>query len=334
MDQIELERLALRFLEIDSTSGREAAFAECVCEVLQQLGYEVERQQIAPGRFNVAANAHGKSVLFNTHLDTVPPYWAPHFDELALRGRGACDAKGIMASMIAAGERLKRAGVDDFGYLFVVGEEVDGCGARAANEVYRARFVIVGEPTERKLALGHKGVAKFRLELDGIAGHSAYPQTGHSAIHSMLELLHELRATDFGDDELLGSTTLNVGRIEGGHAANVIADHAWAECMLRTVRPAAQVRAQLEMQVGQRARVKWMSLKDPARMRPLADFPTTVVGFASDIPYMGKIGQALLYGPGSILDAHTANEYVLRADLLAASEDYARMVQLLLSEAE
>ena len=332
MNQIELERLALRFLEIDSTSGQEGAFAECVCEVLQQLGYDVERQDIAPGRFNVAANARGKSILFNTHLDTVPPYLSPHFDELALRGRGACDAKGILACMIAAGERLKSEGIDDFGYLLVVGEEVDGCGARAANEVYRTRFVLVGEPTERKLALGHKGVAKFRLELDGIAGHSAYPESGHSAIHTLLELLHELFSMEHASDELLGSTTLNVGRIGGGHAANVIADRAWAECMLRTVQPAEQVRAQIESLIGQRARVQWMSLKDPARMRALGDFPTTVVGFSSDIPYMGKIGQALLYGPGSILDAHTANEYVLRADLMSASEDYARMVKLLLAE--
>jgi acetylornithine deacetylase len=332
MNQLELERLALRFLEIDSTSGQEGAFAECVSGVLGELGYDVERQLVAPGRFNVAATAHGRSVLFNTHLDTVPPYLPPYFDEQALRGRGACDAKGILACMIAAGERLKSEGIHDFGYLLVVGEEVDGCGARLANEVYRARYVIVGEPTDRKLALGHKGVAKFRLETSGIAGHSAYPETGRSAIHALLDLLEELRAMRFDNDELLGNTTLNVGRIGGGHAANVIADGAWAECMLRIVQPVAQVRAQIEKAVGARGRVAWLSQKDPARMRAVGEFPTTVVGFSSDIPYMDRVGQALLYGPGSILDAHTANEYILRTDMLAACEDYATMVKLLLAE--
>jgi len=234
---------------------------------------------------------------------------------------------------IAAGELLRAEGIDDCGYLLVVGEEVDGCGARFANEVYRTRHIIVGEPTERKLALGHKGVAKFRVEVDGIAGHSAYPESGRSAIHALLQLLRDLLETRYASDELLGSTAINFGRIGGGHAANVIADHAWAECMLRTVRPSAVIRSQIEQVVGQRARLQWMSLKDPARMRALGDFPTTVVGFASDIPYMGKIGQALLYGPGSILDAHTANEHILRADLHAAREDYAGMVKLLLAEA-
>jgi acetylornithine deacetylase len=329
----EMEGLALRFLEVESVTGNEAAYAAMVAEVLEGLGLAVQRQVVAPGRENVIADGRGARLLFCTHLDTVPPWFPPREDADHLYGRGACDTKGILAAMICAGQRLRARGIVGFGYLLVVGEEVDGIGAQAADGVFTAEHVVVGEPTQNKLVAGHKGVVKVRLRAHGVAGHSAYPDSGRSAVHLLVETLHGMRKADLGRDGLLGEATLNVGRIEGGWAANVIADAASAEVMVRTVTEPGPVLARLEALCGEHVAMEVLSAKAPSRMKVLPGFETDVVGFSTDIPHLQRSGTPLLYGPGSILDAHTAGERIARASLRRAVDDYVRMAELLLGTA-
>jgi acetylornithine deacetylase len=328
-----IEQLLLEMLAIDSTTGTETAFAEYLENYFSRRGYRVERQAVADGRFNLAVNTESAKTLFCTHLDTVPPFFSAREVGDRIYGRGACDAKGPLCAMIEAGDRLREEGVLDIGYLLVVGEELDGIGARRANERYRSDYLIVAEPTERKLVGGHKGVSKFRLEVEGILGHSAYPELGRSAIHLLLDLLEDLRRADHGEDDLLGKATFNVGKIEGGRAANVIADRASALCMLRSIDTAENSRRRIEALIDSRANIEWLSLKDPARMVALEAFEQTVVNFSSDIPYMSHVGEPLLFGPGSIRQAHTSDEYIDKKELLGAVGDYVRMVKALAKRA-
>jgi len=316
----EREQLVLRFLGIESITGNEAAYTDAVEAELRTRGHEVRRQAVAPGRDNLVVGA-GRPILFCTHLDTVPPFFPPSEDDTHLHGRGACDTKGILVAMLEAGDRLREEGIE-VGYLLVVGEEVDGAGAERANRDLRADYVVVGEPTENQLALGHKGVLKFALESHGVTGHSAYPEVGHSAIHELTGVLAALLAEDWGHDDTLGPGTLNVGMVEGGHAANVIADRARAELMMRTVTPVQPILDRIRALLPEHTSLEVVAAKGPSHCRTVGGLPTTVVRFSTDIPYLPDVGEPLLYGPGSIRDAHTAHERIAKASLHRAVDDY------------
>ena len=138
-------------------------------------------------------------------------------------GRGACDAKGIAAAMLAAADKLAADGEERVDLLFVVGEEKGSDGARAANHLAAtSKFLVNGEPTESKLASGAKGSLRVTVRTHGRAAHSAYPHLGESAITPMLTLLPTLDQLDLPHDDVLGDTTYNVGTLRGGTAANII----------------------------------------------------------------------------------------------------------------
>ena len=171
--------LAAELLAIQSTSGAEAGAVDFVSRWLVARGWNVELQEVAPGRANVWASRSGQGVTLSTHLDTVPPYVSPRLDGNRLYGRGACDAKGIAAAMMAAAEQLAEEGEHRVDLLFVVGEEKNSDGARAANHLpATSRWLINGEPTESKLASGAKGSQRVIVRTRGRAAHSAYAHLG------------------------------------------------------------------------------------------------------------------------------------------------------------
>src|SRR2546423_5595229 len=170
--------LARELIDIPSPTGQERAMGEAVERALSRLGFALKRQNVERGRFNVFASAGGRPrVIINSHIDTVPPWFAWREDGDKIYGRGACDTKGVIAAMIAAGERLIAQGIRDFAFLFVVGEETDSIGAKSANAEFAklgSDFVIVGEPTQSKFARASKGALTVTIHFDGVAAHSAY----------------------------------------------------------------------------------------------------------------------------------------------------------------
>ncbi|HXO28674.1 MAG TPA: M20/M25/M40 family metallo-hydrolase [Thermoanaerobaculia bacterium] len=284
-------------------------------------------------RFNLFASWGEPVVVLSTHMDTVPPFFPSTEDAEHIYGRGACDAKGIIAAMFAAAARLLDDGVRGFGVLLLVGEETDSAGAEVANRQPRAtRYLVNGEPTENRLALGTKGALYLAVEAAGRAAHSAYPELGDSAVDRLLAALGRLRAVPLPSAPVLGETTLNIGTLAGGRAANVVADRARAEVMVRTVGDTARLRADL---VAALAPVQVTEVREtPAmRLRTLPGFATTVVKYTSDIPRLGAWGEPLLLGPGSIHVAHTPEERVPKSQLVAAADLYAELVRRLLREA-
>jgi acetylornithine deacetylase len=331
---LDVVRTTLDLMAIDSTSGRESDVVVFMDALLASRSWDTARIGVTVGRDCVFARGKEEpAVVFSTHLDTVPPYIAPKLDGDVIRGRGACDAKGIAASMIVAAEQLRDEGIAA-GLLFVVGEETSHDGAHASNAWVQKhltkppRALINGEPTDNTLALGTKGAQRVVVRTNGRAAHSAYPELGHSAIEDLVRLLDELLEQDWPHDELLGLTSVNIGSVSGGVADNVIAPAAEARLMFRLVTPAAVIQERVERWINGRAELEWGIMVPPIKLGTVAGFDTSVAAFATDIPALTNWGTPYLYGPGSIHVAHTPNECVSVASLQRAITDYARLGQL------
>ena len=329
--------LTRALIDIESVTNSESRVGDFLFTHLSNLAKRyaghVERMEVESNRFNVFAYWGQPVLTLSTHMDTVPPFFPCREDEQTIWGRGACDAKGIIAAMIAAAEKLLAAGKKNFGLLFVVGEEVNGAGALvAARNPRGSRYLINGEPTENKIALGTKGALRYEITARGRAAHSAYPELGHSAIETLLDVLQAIRAIKLPEDELLGRSTLNIGTIKGGRAPNVIADHAQAEIMFRLVGSAAPIREALAQALVGRAEGREQYTTPAQRLEPFPGLPTTAVSFTTDIPSFGAgWGKPFLIGPGSIHAAHTADEQIPKQQLLRAVDIYADMATKLAS---
>jgi acetylornithine deacetylase len=331
-----LFELTRALIDIDSTTGREREAGEFLFRYLEDLSGRtagtVERMAVAEDRFNVFAAWGEPIVALSTHMDTVPPFFASSEDDDFIHGRGACDTKGGIAAMIHAIEDLLAEGRRGFGLLLVVGEETDSAGAQAANRQPRgSRFLINGEPTENRLALGSKGMLYMALEAEGRAAHSAYPELGDSAIDKLLDVLARLKDVPRPSDPVLGETTLNIGTVRGGRAHNVVADQARAEVTLRTVGDTAELRRRLAAAVHAVPGVRIAEIREtPAiHLGSLPGLETTIVKYTTDVPRLGAWGEPFLLGPGSIHVAHTPEERIAKRDLQAAVHLYQEMVRRL-----
>lgn len=319
--------LAKQLIDIPSPTDHELEIGNFVHDYLVAAGYDCRKQEVAPNRFNVYASAGGRPhLVLNSHIDTVPPWFVSREDEEYLYGRGACDTKGVIAAMIAAGERLRSEGHRDFAFLFVVAEETDSIGAKSANVAFAdlgSKYVLVGEPTESKFARASKGALTAFVHFDGVAAHSAYPERGDSAINKMARAILAINETDWGTHDVLGKATVNVGVVRGGEKPNIIAAAAECEMIFRTVSDPRDVQEKLEQIVNRfSGRITLARGNAPQFMVVPDGAPSTVVAFNTDVPHLGSLGKPLLFGPGSILDAHGANERIRKRDLLDAVATY------------
>ena len=322
--------LTRQLIDIESITGNEKRVAVFLGDYLEKLGAQVELEEAEPDRPNVLALWGKPDVVLSTHLDTVPPFFPSREDEHFIYGRGACDAKGIIAAQVEAASRLRAEGVSDVALLLLVGEERNSAGAMAANRDPRGtRYLINGEPTENRLVLGTKGVLRLEMEAKGRMAHSAYPELGESATEKLVEALHRLREMKLPEDELLGKTTYNIGIIQGGIAPNVIPDFARAEVMYRVVRPADEIYEAVCRTVGDLVTVQKVLEIPPVQLGRMDGLETTVVAFSTDIPALTNWGQPFLLGPGSVRVAHTENERIAKQELVQAVEIYVKMVKKL-----
>lgn len=326
---------ACRLIDVPSPTESELAVAELLEHELTGLGFATQRHDVSETRFNLLARAGGRPrVVLNSHIDTVPPWFASSQDEEFIYGRGACDTKGIIAAMIAAGERLRARGIDDFAFLFVVGEETDSVGAKTANTAFASlgsEYVVVGEPTESAFVHASKGALTCTVRFEGVAAHSAYPHLGESAINRMVAAIAEINAKQWGHDAILGETTVNVGVVRGGQKPNIVPAEAECELIFRLVTTPEDVQRKLEDLVAEhRGRVTYSRGNLPQYMVVPEGQKSQVVSFNTDVPWLTNLGKPLLFGPGSILDAHGKNEKIAKRDLLAAVGTYEEMVVSLL----
>jgi acetylornithine deacetylase len=336
--QVDVFQLTRELIDIPSVTGEESRIGEFLARLLEDFGYQVESQAVSNGRANVIATTGAPPlVALSTHMDTVPPLITSLADDEFIHGRGACDAKGIIAAQIAAAEKLRVEGVTQIGLLFTVDEEATSAGAKTANSHSLAascRYLINGEPTDNRLAVGTKGSLQVTIRTKGRAAHSAYPEQGESAIEKLLNVLDDVRRSDWPSDDVFGETTCNIGVISGGVRSNVVPADAQASVQIRLATDANVVKGLLEETIAGRAELEYMSVHDPVRLLTLDGFEQTIVRFTTDIPYLTNWGEPLLIGPGSILDAHTEHERVAKRELLRAVDLYADLAHALIARAE
>ena len=331
---MEVFELAKSLMSIPSISGDEKAVGFFLRDHLESLGWSVELQPVSENQNNVIATLNETPrVWLSTHMDTVPPFIPPTEDDEKIYGRGACDAKGIIAAQINAAEQLRKERIEDIGLLYTVEEERASTGAKAANLhplAAKCEYMINGEPTDNDLAIGSKGTFRLNIKTKGKAAHSAYPEEGDSAIEKLLDILDDIRHTKFPNDDFFGDTTVNIGTIGGGAALNVIPPTAEAGLAIRLTTKKQPIEDALRSIVRDRGEIEILSFSEPVRMFEADGFNKKVVRFTTDIPHMPNWKNPLLLGPGSILVAHTKHEFVLKRDLETAVSLYIGLVTKLL----
>jgi acetylornithine deacetylase len=327
--------LLTELVAIPSLTGAEEPLLAFLERRYTSSGWIVESMEVAPDRRNLFVHRGHPSVVLTTHADTVPPFFPPRRDGDVLIGRGACDAKASLAAQAVALEELVRGGTGEVGLLVLVGEERGSDGALAANRrPHLARYLIGGEPTGGRFVAGSKGCLRIEVEAHGVAGHSSLPESGRSAVDPLLEFLNDLRSLRLPDHPTFGATTMNIGVLAAGTAPNVIAETARAEIIFRTgesieallahIRPMALGR--VDLNVGYRS--------DPVSFRCPRAQPGEIVAFACDLPLLPAWGEPILFGPGSIRDAHGAEEKVSLDEVAAAVRVYVDLVRALLAQGE
>lgn len=283
----------------------------------------------------------------------MPPFYDyKHHNDKTISGRGSVDAKASVAAQIIAANSLlqdNEINPDDVSFLYVVGEEVGGDGMRAANDLnLKPSTIIFGEPTEGKLASGHKGMLSFKLHAKGKAAHSGYPWLGLSAnevIVTALAALMEL-GQNLPVDEKFGVTTINLGKIQGGVAHNVVAESAEALVAIRIAQGTpAFMRNETTTAINTAISKFLKKDQQPADILDIefsgegyspvdidADVPgfdTFIVNYGTDIPNLKKSvdGQKrYLYGPGTILVAHSDHEAITEDQLQDAVGGYKKLI--------
>ena len=330
---MDVVQLLKTLVDIPSVTGEEAVIADFIAGHLRKLGLEVREQPVDGQRRNVFASlSHPPRVVFFTHMDTVPPFIGAAEDDVFIRGRGAGDAKGSLAAMIRCAAELKQDGAAGIGLLFVVGEETDSAGAKKANDLgIDPDFTVVGEPTGNKLGFGHKGLMIVKITAKGRSAHSGYPHLGDSAIEKLLDLLGKLRVLDFEDDPAWGKTLVNIGKIEGGVAHNVIPDSAAAVVSLRVGTNWPRVVEKIKGLAGGGVIVEILSSAEPQALFTLPGYEQVVLPYGTDIPHLTRFGKKLLLGPGSGETAHTADDRVEKRQLAAAVGIYKSLARELLA---
>lgn len=362
-DPVDVLELARQLIDIESTTGNEGEVGAWLASYLRDRGYSVLEQpleplpaprplspdsrsptpdprslstdprSVPPDRCNVIAAVGEPDVVFSTHFDCVPPFFPSRVEDGVLYGRGACDAKGILAAQVAAAERLRASGETRVGLVFVSGEERGSDGAKAANRIAsKARYLINGEPTDLRLGVATRGCFRVRLTASGKAAHSGYPELGESAIEKLLDGLVALRSADWPDDTVLGRTHYTIGLINGGVAPNVIPPHAEAEVFFRTVGDHEPVRAELHRVLGGRLDIQEILELPAVRMHTVSGFDTAAFSYFSDVPFLSNWGTPLLIGPGSIHVAHTDREHLSIDELRRAVDVYATLAARLLAQ--
>jgi acetylornithine deacetylase len=336
--------LFLQILNITSTSGSEGLlahflserFATNKCSVkLYDVDCECSDDNTHPIR-NVMFSWGKPKVVFCTHLDTVPPYIPPTLctdenGEQMVKGRGSCDAKGQIFAMYNACMELEAAGKTDFGLLLLAGEETGSYGAKSFRNVYpETEYVIVGEPTENKMVSASKGTKSFELTVTGKKFHSGYPQYGENAIERFVAIINKLQATEFPIDETLGETTWNVGKLVSDNPQNIVSDNVTCRIYFRTTFASDEfvVRTMMELN-NEYTTVVNRGGDTPSRYTTLEGFETSTVAFGSDAPQLTNFKNKILCGPGTILVAHTADEFIKVSDIRKAVDNYVKMFDIL-----
>jgi acetylornithine deacetylase/succinyl-diaminopimelate desuccinylase-like protein len=345
-------------LPLDARAARpylhygEKHVADFLAATAARAGLEVELQKVLPGRPNLIVrllprNKIRRTILLAPHLDTVgadESQFVPHRKNGRLHGRGACDTKGSVATMLAAlcelANASSRPNETEIVFAGLIDEENAQAGSRAlAASGLRADLAIVGEPTRLQVVTAHKGSLWLQLETRGKAAHGAAPHLGQNAVHEMARVVDALE-TDYAarlrkrKHPLLGLATVNVGTISGGAQPNIVPDRCTITIDRRTLPGETETGVRREMAAflnSKNLSAKIASTKlapapaletDPKLplvrqfLRSVGQSRPVGVDYFCDAAVLAGAGiPSVVFGPGDIAQAHTADEWISLASL-------------------
>ncbi|KAF1982371.1 Zn-dependent exopeptidase [Aulographum hederae CBS 113979] len=364
----DLLSLHKKLIEIESITGNEYDVGKWLAGYLESHGLTVEKQKVAEKRFNILAypgKERKTKVLVTSHIDTVPPYWPYQVNHTTspttIWGRGSVDAKACVAAQTIAvlnllsnppsTTTLSTTSPPSLSLLFVVGEETTGDGMMhfSSSRPHDYPAVVFGEPTEGKLCAGHKGILGFAIHVRGKAAHSGYPWLGLSANNVLVEALSLLLKleNDLPSSKKFGSSTLNIGKMTGGVAANVVAESASASFAIRIAAGEPSViksmiqdtLSPLQHAVASRdgeLEIEWtQDGYAPVNIdTDIPGFDTVTVNYGTDVPNLKGPGKRYLYGPGSIFVAHSDHEHLEVGELEKAVGDYEKIITEVLAKVD
>jgi acetylornithine deacetylase len=325
---MDVVRLTKKLVEIPSPSGKEKRIGKFLVNLLKK-NFKVTTQNVN-GRFNVLATVGQPKLILTAHMDTVPKELKIHEDDKYLYGRGTCDTKGNVAGMICAGEEAIKLKLNNFGILIDVDEETDFSGIKKALDLVEPEIVVVGEPTNLKIAFGQKGLIGIKVRCKGVPAHASTPENGVSAIDKLIDLLQRVKEADLPVDPLLGKTTINIGMISGGVATNVVAASATADLDIRTTRSNKETLAILSRIIGRSNMEVTYSFEhtvtDSGFIKKLRA-ERIVAPYFTEMFFWAKKSKTLIFGAGDFKLAHSDNEKVRKLDLEKGKEMYLQMIK-------
>ena len=345
------------FLPLRHPLAGEKRVADFLAATAAQAGLDVEFQKVLPGRSNVIArlrpkNKIQKTILLAPHMDTVGAdgtKFIPQRKNGRLHGRGACDTKGSVAAMLCAlcelAKSKSRPAETEIIFAGLIDEEQTQAGSRAfAASGFKADLAIVGEPTKLQVVTAHKGSLWLHLETQGQSAHGATPHLGKNAVHEMARVVCALE-TDYAarlkkrKHKLLGAATVNVGKISGGTQPNIVPDSCVIEVDRRTL--PGETEKSVRAEISKLLAAKKLSAKiASAKLAPALPLETDLklplvqsflrsvkqtrprgVDYFCDAAVLSAAGMpSVVFGPGDIAQAHTADEWISLAELERAKD--------------
>ena len=331
--------------------------ADFLASTAARAGLEVEFQPVLPGRRNFIArllpqNEIRQTILLAPHLDTVGAdgtRFIPQRKNGRLHGRGACDTKGSVAAMLSAVCELatgkSRPQSTQIVFAGLMDEENAQAGSRAlADSGFQADLAIVGEPTRLQVVTAHKGDLWLQLATEGKAAHGATPHLGKNAVHEMARIVDVLETKYAAQlkkhkHKLLGTATVNVGKISGGTQPNIVPAACTIEIDRRTLpgETEASVRRELaallaanklSAQISSARHAPALSLETDPKLPLVRSFLRCAgqtrpagVDYFCDAAVLAAAGiPSIVFGPGDIAQAHTVDEWISLAELERAKD--------------
>jgi succinyl-diaminopimelate desuccinylase len=363
---IELTR-ELIALDTVNPPGNEAPAARLVGKLLEANGFDVDYIPYGENRLHVVAQKgcgrNSLPVIFTGHFDTVPlgaVSWKtdPLGGEIKdgkIYGRGSSDMKGGVAAMVVAAIRAFEEGTPPEGVrLLLTAAEETGCqGAKHLVSTYkkmgRTQGIVVGEPTANIPAIGHKGGLYLNLKTKGKTAHSSMPHLGENAIYKAARAILKVEKFDFGkeEDPLLGFSTLNVGKMQGGINLNSVPDHAEFTIDARTTTKVEhhKLLERLTNELGEEVAIEVLVDLQAVSTDESDSFVQSVyaacgiqtgqAGFPKSLPYLtdGAVLQpaysgtpTVILGPGQPEMAHKTDEFCYTENIEKAVEIYKNII--------
>jgi len=314
---MEVCNLLKELINIESFSDNELNICNFLYDLLSKEGFVVEKIPVDNNGYNIRVKVGNPKIYLAAHLDTVKPFIEFKETEDEIFGRGSCDTKSCVASMICAAIKCKSEGINDFGLVFTVGEENNFRGVKAMEQL---PFVVVGEPTDFKFINSHYGILVLKIISRGKKAHSSELQLGINAIDLLVDALKEFRSI-----KIHKNSSVTVAKINGGIADNIVPDYAEAILSFR-ISPddksdyLESVRSIKNIDVEK-------VLEIPSVFSPLPSWVSDtgiIVKYCTELSYFKK---GFVFGPGDIKFAHSDEEHIKKSDLRKAVDCYCDFIK-------